>query len=111
VAGIVTTIIDPDELAWANERWLAAVQACLGRISEPVQAVWIQFEDDGDMTIHVRLSELNEELAEDVDRIGVEAVAYVPPDYASRIGTQIHVGEARPDVDQRRYRWVYLSKQ
>ena len=75
-----------------------------------MRASWIQFEDDGDMTIHVRLSEVNEQSSEGVDRIGVEAAAFGEPDYASRIGTQIHVGEAKPNVDQLRYRWGYLPK-
>jgi hypothetical protein len=63
-----------------------------------------------DARIHVSLSELNEDLLEDVEKIVIETIAYLGLEYADRVDREIHLDNAKPKVDQTRYRWIYLPK-
>jgi hypothetical protein len=102
--------MDPEELQWQNMMLLTVVQACIGLISQPIRGIWIEFENGREFKIHFDVSELNEELSEDIESIVFLTASYLELAHAQRVDREIHLDGARPKADQMHFRWVFLPK-
>ena len=105
----MTQNVEGEELAWQNMMLAVVVEACLGRIEPEMRAIWLEYGEGREVTIHVRLSALSEELAEATSRIEFETIA-LGLGYLDDVHSQIHLDLVDPPNDIARYRWVFIQK-